>query len=153
VLDEASLIPDDVILGAARPIIGSEANGRFVMVSSALRTSGAFYDAVIRGQGHSDFVRSFVWKLDDADWISPSERAAARESLGEARYAPEYLGQFSSGADALLGRELVERASTDHAVSDSLDGAGPAKFLCGFHPASSSGSDRNAVGRHWAVRR
>lgn len=50
VIAEAALISDEVLQGAARPIIASEPDGRFLMISSALRASGAFYDAVRRGE-------------------------------------------------------------------------------------------------------
>jgi terminase large subunit-like protein len=42
IADEAAQIPDAILLGAARPIIASEPNGRLLLISSALRDSGAF---------------------------------------------------------------------------------------------------------------
>lgn len=114
IADEAALISDEVLLGAARPIIASEPEGRIVYISSALRAAGAFYDAVRRGEAGSEFTRTFKWSLGDCDWISASEIEAARESLSELRFRAEYLGEFTSGQDALFSREAVERVMMDY---------------------------------------
>lgn len=131
IVDEGALVADDVILGAARPIIASEPEGRFLLVSSALRAGGSFYDAVARGRQGSEFTRTFSWGLQECPWISASEVEAARESLGDLRFRAEYLGEFASGVDALFSREQIAAVTVDlaHLGLDEL--RGPARFGLG----------------------
>lgn len=131
IADEASLISDDVLVGAARPIIASEPGGRFLMISSALRAGGAFFDAVVRGEAGSAHTVTRRWSLGDCHWISPTEVEAARESMSALRFAAEYEGTFASGQDAFLSRQALERVTVDY-LPDRLDElAGPARVTAG----------------------
>jgi hypothetical protein len=112
-VDEAAMVSDDLILGAAFPTTAARPQARIVMASSATTAAGAFYDHVMLGRQGAEHVRAFAWRLSDAPWISASVIAAARESMTPTRFSAEYEGQFASGADALYPRELLDRATAD----------------------------------------
>jgi hypothetical protein len=98
-LDEAALILTELIEGAALPTTAARPHAKVVMASSATVASGSFSDHVVRAEAGSEHVRAHRWALADAEWISPSVISAACESMTEARFRAEYLGEFSSGAD------------------------------------------------------
>lgn len=130
-IDEAAMVADDLLLGAAIPTTAARPDARIVLASSATTSSGAFYDHAMRGEAGSDHVRTFRWALMDADWITPSTVAAARESMSPLRFAAEYEGVFASGADALFTRGALDRVTADY-VLDELDAmGGPARVLAG----------------------
>ena len=109
-IDEASIVADELIF-AALPTTAARADARIVLASSATTASGYFYDAVMRGRAGAEHTRAFAWKLSDASWIAPSVIEAARQSMTEARFAAEYLGEFSSTADAMFPREVIDSAT------------------------------------------
>jgi terminase large subunit-like protein len=129
--DEAALIPDDLLLGGAFPTIAARPDGRIVLASSPLTASGSFYDHCVRGEQGSEHVRTFRWRLTDAEWISPSVVASARESMSEARFRCEYEGEFASGQDALFSRSLLDAVTVDihHYGLDELPV--PARYAVG----------------------
>ena len=131
IVDEAAQQADSILLGALRPIISSEPHGRFVMISSALRASGAFYDAVRRAEAGSENVTLFRWSIEDCSWILPSEVEAARESLGDVLFRAEYLGEFASGMDALFDRQMLEPCLVDYELTPLAELAGPARLAAG----------------------
>jgi hypothetical protein len=123
-VDEAALVPDDLLLGAAMPTTAARPDARIVLASSATSASGAFYDHAVRGEAGSEHVRTFRWALSDATWIAPSVIAAARDSMSEMRFRAEYEGVFASGQDALFSRQALDRVLSDrilHAL-DALEG-------------------------------
>ena len=130
-VDEAALVPDDLLLGAALPTTAARPDARVVLVSSALVAQGAFYDALARGEAGSEHVRAFRWRLADCPWIGPSAVAQAREALSPQRFAAEYLGEFQSGADALFSRAALDRATADYAPVSLGALRGPARLLGG----------------------
>lgn len=113
-IDEAALVADDLILGAAFPTTAARPDARIVLASSATVADGAFYDHVTLGEAGSEHIDSFRWSLTDAWWIAPSVIAAARESMTPARFAAEYEGVFASGADSLFPRALLDRSTADY---------------------------------------
>jgi len=129
-IDEAALVPSDLILGAAFPTTAARPDARIVMASSATTSVGAFYDHVMLGRQGAEHVRAFAWPLADAPWIAPSVIEAARESMTPTRFAAEYEGQFASGADALYPRELLDRATADFLLP-GLSGLGENAGLAG----------------------
>ena len=130
-VDEAAMVPDDLLLGAAIPTTAARPEARVVLASSATVASGAFYDAAMRGEAGSDHTRTFRWSLTDAEWISPTVVAAARESMTALRFAAEYEGVFASGSDALFTRDALAQAAVDY-VPDELEAMrGPARVLTG----------------------
>jgi hypothetical protein len=130
-VDEAALVPDDLLLGAAMPTTAARPDARIVLASSATSASGAFYDHAIRGEAGSEHVRTFRWALSDAEWIEPSAIAAARDSMTQMRFAAEYEGVFASGQDALLSRHAIDGVLCDRMLW-SLDAlTGPARVMGG----------------------
>ena len=130
-IDEAALVPDELVLDAALPTTAARLDARVVLASSATTAAGAFYDFAIRGEAGSEHIRTFRWALGDAEWIAPSVIEAARESMSDVRFAAEYLGQFASGADALFSRAALDRVTADY-LPDGLERmVGPARVLGG----------------------
>lgn len=149
-VDEAALVPDDLLLGAAFPTTAARPDARVVLASSATSASGGFYDAAVRGEAGSEHTRTFRWALTDATWISPSVIAAARDSMTAMRFAAEYEGVFASGQDALLSRHAIDKVLCDRTLW-SLDGLeGPARVSAGVDWGGGTGNDRStlvAIGR------
>lgn len=142
-VDEAALISDDLLLGAAVPTTAARPDARIVLASSANVASGAFFDHVRAGEQGSEHVRTFRWSLGECWWISASVVEAARASMSPARFAAEYEGVFASGADALFTRGSIERATADYMLW-GLDGLeGPARLLGGVDWGATT--DRSAV--------
>jgi len=129
--DEAAMIADDLLLGAAFPTTAAREHARIVLASSATVASGAFYDHAVRGEQGSEHVRTYRWALGDAWWISPSTIAAARESMTETRFAAEYEGVFASGADALFTRAALDRVTADYLPTPLAELRGPARVFAG----------------------
>ena len=129
--DEATQIPDDLLLGAAFPTTAARPNARIVLGSSATVADGAFYDNVIRGEAGDEHVRTFRWALQDADWISPSMVAAMRASMSELRFKAEMEGQFASSADSLFTRQALEAVTADYRPATLATLTGPARVLGG----------------------
>ncbi|HWF31962.1 MAG TPA: terminase family protein [Solirubrobacteraceae bacterium] len=117
-IDEAALVSDDLILGAAFPTTAARPDARIVMASSATTASGAFYDHVALGRQGSEHVEAFAWDLTQAPWIAPGAIASARESMTPTKFAAEYEGVFASGADALFPRALLERATAPYLMPE-----------------------------------
>lgn len=115
-VDEAALVSDDLLLGAAIPTTAARPDARIVLASSATSASGAFYDQAQLGLQGSPHVRTFSWALTDCLWISSATIEAARESMTPTRFAAEYEGQFASGADALFPRALLERVTAPYTM-------------------------------------
>jgi len=146
--DEAAMVRDDLLLGAAFPTTAARPDARIVLASSATVASGAFYDHAVRGEQGSEHARTHRWALGEAWWISPSTIAAARESMTETRFGAEYLGQFASGADALFSREVLARATGDYRIDELRDLRGPARLSSGVDwGATTNRSALVAVGR------
>jgi Helicase len=130
-VDEAALVPDDLLLGAAFPTTAARPDAKIVLASSATSATGAFYDHAVRGEAGSEHVRTFRWQLAYATWISPSVISAARDSMTEMRFNAEYMGVFASGQDALLTRQAIESVLCDRTLW-SLDALqGPARVIGG----------------------
>lgn len=147
-VDEAALVPDDLLLGAAFPTTAARPDACIVLASSATSATGAFYDHAIRGEAGSEHVRTYRWQLAYATWISPSVISAARDSMTEMRFNAEYMGVFASGQDALFTRAAIERVLCDR-ILHPLDGLqGPARVNAGVDWGGSN--DRSvfaAIGR------
>lgn len=132
IADESALIGDDILQGAARPIIASEAEGRFLMISSALTAGGAFYDSIVRGETGSPHTASFRWGLADCEWISPTEIEAARASMSDLLFRSQYLGEFVGASDSLISRERLEAVLVDYSQTPLAELRGPARLAAGW---------------------
>ncbi|MDX8152767.1 hypothetical protein SK069_14260 [Patulibacter brassicae] len=131
ILDEAQLLPQDLIVSAALPTVAARPEALVIFAGTAGRAQGSFYDAVVRGDQHSDFHQTFRWSVDECPWITPSAVAAMRESMSPARFAAEMLGEFQSGSDALFSKELLDRATADYVPGTLQSLRGPARVLAG----------------------
>jgi hypothetical protein len=130
-IDEAALVSDDLILGAAFPTTAARPDAKIVLASSASAANGAFFDHVMLGRQGSEHIRTFTWSLTDCPWISPSVIEAARESMTPTRFEAEYEGKFASGADALFPRALLDRATAAYEMP-GLHGLGSNAGLAGI---------------------
>jgi hypothetical protein len=130
-VDEAALVSDDLILGAAFPTTAARPDAKIVLASSASAANGAFFDHVMLGRQGSESIRTFAWSLTDCEWISPSVIQAARESMTPTRFEAEYEGKFASGADALFPRALLDRATAAYEMP-GLHGLGRNAGLAGI---------------------
>jgi Helicase len=130
-VDEAALVPDDLLLGAAFPTTAARPDAHIVLASSATSASGAFYDACVRGEAGDEYTRTYRWALADATWIAPSVIASARASMSEMRFNAEYMGQFASGADSLFPRHILDAAITGRKLHAFNALEGPARVFGG----------------------
>jgi hypothetical protein len=144
VLDEAALMPDDLIEGAALPtVLATE--GRVLMASSARVAQGTFYDVVSAGDSGDPDVRTVRWSLRDAGFLSASKVESIRARMAGVRARAELDGVFAGGADLLLGN-LVDKAVAD-VRAPGLEGlaAGDARVWAGVDWAASAGGDHSAL--------
>lgn len=142
-VDEAALVPDALLLGAALPTTAARPEARIVLASSANAASGAFFDHAIRGDQGDRHVRTFRWALSDCAWITPSAIEAARASMSEMRFRAEYEGVFAGASDSLFSREMIERVSADYVPTPLERLQGPARVLAGVDWGQTT--DRSAL--------
>jgi len=106
-VDEAAMVSDELILGAAFPTVAARPNARIVLASSATVASGAFYDHVRLGEMGSPHISAVKWALQDCHWISPSAVEVMRASMSETLFRAEMEGVWASGADSLFTALLL----------------------------------------------
>lgn len=145
-IDEAALVSDDVGLGAGFPTTAARPGARIVMMSSPWAEGGFFHAHVMAGD--SEHLRVARWSLEDAPWISPAVIEAARGSMPAARFAAEYLAQWSSSMDSLFSRAVLERCVADVELPSLAALEGPARLLGGVDWGVVH--DRSAIG--WIAR-
>lgn len=147
-IDEAALVADELILGAAFPTTAARPNSRIVMASSASAASGAFYDHVKLGESGTPHIHAVRWGLKDCVWITPSMVEVMRSSMSETRFRAEMEGVWASGADSLFTRGVLERATADYATTSLANLTGPARVLGGVDwGATNDRSACVAIGR------
>jgi len=145
-VDEASLVSDDVALSAAFPTTAAREHARIVLASSPWSEGGFFHTHVMAGD--SEHARVHRWSLDDASWVSAEAVEAARQSMPAARFSAEYEAVWASSLDALFSRQVLERSSADLALPSFRELRGPAQVLGGIDHGAVS--DRSAVA--WIAR-
>ena len=111
-VDEAAMVEDDLLLGAALPTTAARPAARIVLASSPAGTSGAFFDYAMRGINGSEHVACFRWRLADASWVTPEVIASLRDGLSPQRAAAELDAEFvdQSGGDVLIERGWIDAA-------------------------------------------
>lgn len=103
IVDEAALVPDDVLLGAALPTTAARPEAQIILTSTPWAMEGAFYRSYLAGVDPSvEHTRSFHWKLLDAPWITPAAVEHARAALPPLRFRAEFEGEFVGASDALF---------------------------------------------------
>jgi hypothetical protein len=120
ICDEAALVDDELILDAFIPTMAARRDARTVMVSSANRATGAFYDAFMLGQAGDENTRSFRWVSSlvggdcRADWIAPSGLALAEATFAPVRFNAEYRADFAGGGSALFTPVQLAKMFVDY---------------------------------------
>ncbi len=140
-LDEAQLLPEDLIVSAALPTVSARQDARVVMAGSASQAFGTFYDFCERGsQGDRD-IHSLRWvsKLAsgnphdlDAPWLTPTIIEAARSQMRPSRFAAEYLATFASSGEMWISHTQLERVIVDRPLWSLASLAGPARISLGI---------------------
>lgn len=113
-IDEASFVTDDLILGAALPTVAARPDGRVVLASSPWGDSGAFRTLAEAGQDPGNpHTATFQWKTADAWWISPATIEAARATMSDLRFRAEYLGEWVPSGSAFFSSDDLRAAVAD----------------------------------------
>ena len=94
IIDEAALVPDDLILQAALPTTMARPDARVVLASSPNGRTGAFFTFAQRGLEGDEHVQTFRWRLSDATWITPATITDLRAALPPERAAAEIDAEF-----------------------------------------------------------
>lgn len=116
IVDEAALVPDDVLLGAALPTTAARPDARIILTSTPWAMEGAFYRSYLAGIDGSPHTRSFQWKLADAPWITPEVVEQYRATLPPLRFLAEFEGQFVGASDALFPPADLKDAVCSYAL-------------------------------------
>jgi hypothetical protein len=140
-VDEAALVEDDLLLGAAFPTTAARPHARIVLAGTPAGPEGAFYLFAELGDQGSQDVRTFRWSLADASWIEGSVVDAARAALAPAQFDREFEARFADvGAEErVIPREWVQAAVERRGV----DTQGPA--VVGVDVARHGGDESVAV--------
>jgi len=121
-VDEAALLDDQVLLGAAFPTTAARPEARIVLAGTPAGPEGAFFTFAQLGEQGSQDVGTFRWGLTDAPWIEVSAVEAARAALAPAQYQREYEARFADvGADEVV----IPREWIDRALEREVEAAGP----------------------------
>jgi hypothetical protein len=103
IVDEAALVPDEVLLGAALPTTAARPEAQIILTSTPWAMEGAFYRSYLAGiDAAVEHTRSFQWRLLDAPWITPAAVEHARAALPPLRFRAEFEGEFVGASDALF---------------------------------------------------
>jgi hypothetical protein len=113
-VDEAALVPDDILAGAAIPTTAARPDARIVLASTPWAQAGLFYSYVLSGD--SEYVRLVAWTLHDAPWIARDAIEHARATLPEARFRAEYQAEFVSDESAYFSADLLLSSVADYAL-------------------------------------
>lgn len=110
IVDEATYVPEDVLLGAALPTTAARPNAKVVLASTPWAMEGAFYRFFLQGRDESvEHTRSYQWKLADAPWITEEVVEQYRATLPPLRFRAEFEGEFVGATDALFPlRDLMD---------------------------------------------
>lgn len=97
-IDEASMVSDDVLLGAAYPTTAARPDACIVLASSLWAMQGAFYRFWLLGDTPEQAVHH--WHYTQAPWITPAVIDHARATLPPLRFRAEYDAEFVGREDA-----------------------------------------------------
>jgi Terminase large subunit, T4likevirus-type, N-terminal len=109
ILDEASLIDNDVLGAAAIPTTMAQAGAKIVVAGTAWMAQGLFYQWLQEGiNGTNPGIAAFTWKLTDCPWVSAEVVEQARRALPGPQFRAEYLGIWLDGGDTLIPAEDID---------------------------------------------
>lgn len=114
-VDEAALVPDDILAGAAIPTTAARDDARIVLASTPWAQDGLFYGYVQAGD--SPHVQVIAWSLADAPWISREAVDHARATLPDARFRAEYQAEFVGDESAYFDPDLILASVADYALT------------------------------------
>lgn len=126
IVDEAALVPDELMLGAAFPTTIARPDARIVLASTPWATEGAFYRLALAGLEPNEHTRTHRWSLADAPWITPSVIEHARATLPELRFRAEFEGEFVGAADGYFDPGDLLAAVADYPMLQAGDARGEA---------------------------
>lgn len=153
-LDEAQLLSESLVFGAAMPTVSARPGARVVLAGTGGRADGPFYDLFRRGETGDEHVHAsrrvsrLVGGPDHAPWQQPSAIAAQLSAMSPLRADAEHRCMFASDQDALFSRSSLERGTFDFVPSRLADLHGPARYAAGVDwGATTDRSALVAVGR------
>ena len=124
IVDEAALVSDDVLLGAALPTTAARPDARIILTSTPWAMEGAFYRSYLAGRDEVAGTRSFQWRLADAPWITPEVVEQYRATLPPLRFRAEFEGEFVGATDALFPPADIKAAVASYALLLPVDARG-----------------------------
>jgi Terminase large subunit, T4likevirus-type, N-terminal len=111
VLDEASLIDNDVLGAAAIPTTMARPDARIMVMGTAWMARGLFYEWVMAGlSGDDPDTVTYQWRLADCPWVLPAVVEQARRLLPASRFRAEYMGEWLGGGDQFFPAEDIAAA-------------------------------------------
>ena len=151
-VDEASLVADDLLLGAAFPTTTARPDARIVLASTPLAADGGFYRQAMAGlDGRGKQVRTFVWKAKaaggdrDAHWITREVIEHQEATLTSDRFRREYLCEWAATSDVLFTPALLAECSADLDLPQYRELTGPMGLYAGLDWAGGTGRDRTVL--------
>jgi hypothetical protein len=148
-IDEAALLPGELIVGAALPTMTARPNARAILASSATTAAGPFFDMFRAGEVGSEHIRSFRWVAKvaggdcDAPWVSASSVEVDRAAMSGIRFAAEHQAQFAGGGDSLFTLQGLARVTVDYEPDALGSMVGPARVFAGVDWGATN--DRSAL--------
>jgi Terminase large subunit, T4likevirus-type, N-terminal len=113
-IDEATWLPEDILLAAALPTTAARPDAKIVLASTPWSDSGPFWKFATDGEQPGNlYTRTFRWKLADAWWISPEVIETARATLPPLRFRCEFEGEFVGASDSYFDHEDLLAAVAD----------------------------------------
>jgi hypothetical protein len=125
IVDEAAIVDDELLTGAALPTVAARPDARVVLASSPRGETGVFFEYARRGFAGSDHVAAFRWRMADADWVTPERLAMLREGLPDELARAELDAEF---VDTAGMPRLFDDADIAAARLRVLPGAGPLRL-------------------------
>jgi len=148
-LDEAQLLSEALVFGAALPTVSARPGARVVLAGTAGAASGPFYDLCRRGETGDEHVRfsrrvsRLVGGPDHAPWQQPTMIEAQVAAMSPLRADAEHRCAWASDADSLFTRAALERVTVDFLPSRLAELHGPARFAAGVDWGATT--DRSAL--------
>src|SRR6202035_943719 len=89
IIDEAALVPDELLLDACLPTVAARPKAKVILASSPASPEGGFHDFARQGDDGSEHVETHHWTLDLVEWIEPAAVESAQQALAPAAFQRE----------------------------------------------------------------
>jgi hypothetical protein len=126
-VDEASLVTDDVLLGAALPTTSARPGARIVLAGTPWAMSGAMY--AYAQAGDTPHVRVLGWTLADAPWIDSAVIEHARATMPDFRFQTEMEARWVSDGSAYFSAQVLQDATADYVLTHPQAATGGAVIV------------------------